>query len=244
MHLQSHENERVTVIETHGLNAEDIDGAIKEMMGVAAGSAATQPLFHVSISPHPDETMSAEDWKFAWDLYTERMGLEGLQYATVGHDKHDRHHQHRAYNRVHPATLKARNLSWTRVKNERIARELEVRLGHKIVPGKFNTAVIRQLEKEGLRDITNQLRDIGKAPTDGPAYSHGEWEQVKQGKPIDIERALLAEAWERSHDAESFKLAVEAAGFVIAQGVRQAVVINAECTPISLKRSINKARKQ
>lgn len=243
-HLQSDENERVTMIDTYGLNAQDIDGAIKEMMTVAAGSAATQPLFHVSISPHPDEIMTEKDWKFAWDLYTERMGLEGLQHATVGHDKHDRHHQHRAYNRVDPATLKARNLPWTRVKNERIARELEVRLGHKIVPGKFNAAVARQLEKEGLHDIADRLREIEKASSDGPAYTHAEWQQLKRGKPIDIERACLADAWERSHDAVSFQQALKVAGFVIAQGKRQVVVVNATGAVIPLKRAINQARKK
>ena len=54
-HLQKAENERVTVIATSGLLAQDIDGALMELDALGAMLRTDKTLYHGSINPSPGE---------------------------------------------------------------------------------------------------------------------------------------------------------------------------------------------
>lgn len=105
-HLESDENEKVTIKELNGVYSNSIQSALSEFQAISKGANAKQPLYHVSISPAPTETMSNKDWAKAWSEHDKAHGLEGLQYIEVEHAKNGRTHRHRVYNRIHPETRK------------------------------------------------------------------------------------------------------------------------------------------
>jgi hypothetical protein len=243
-HLISSENEQVTFIQSNGVYSLNIAGAISEMEAFAKISSAQKPLYHVSISPEQSANMSADDWKKTWALHDKIHGLDGLQFVEVQHEKNDRTHRHRVYNRVDPETGTARNLSWTRIKNERIARQLEVELGHTIIPGKHNRAVLTAIEKDGLTDVAEQLKHLAASAPAMPDFTHEEWQLAKRGAPIENVRVALAECWRNSDNAKSFEAALADKGFAIAQGDKVPVVVGLDGQEIPLLRAINVARKK
>ena len=125
-HLKSDENESVRVVGSQGIVASSsISGALAEMKAIGMASRCNKHLFHVSISPDADKNMTETQWKRAWELHDEVQGTKGLTYIEVEHCKKKRTHRHRVYERVDHDTGKAINLGWTRIKNERIARQLQ-----------------------------------------------------------------------------------------------------------------------
>jgi len=105
-HLESDENEKVTIKELNGVYSNNIHDAFAEFQAISKGSKSKQPLYHVSISPAPTETMSDKGWAKAWEVHDQTHGLKGLQYIEVEHSKNNRTHRHRVYNRINPETGK------------------------------------------------------------------------------------------------------------------------------------------
>lgn len=245
-HLMADENERAEVVDSHGVFSRDVAGILAEFEAVAKGTQARKHLYHVSVSPQESATMSPKDWARTWQLHDQTQGLNGLPFVEVEHEKHGRTHRHRVYTRIDPQTGKARNLDWTRIKNERIARQLEVELGHTITPGKHNRAVLSTLEGEGLTEIAQQLRAAGLASAAPaiPLYTHMEWQAAKRGAPIDQVREALAEAWHTSDSPQAFEAALAAQGFAIAQGDTQPVVVGIDGQVIPLLRAIKTGQKK
>src|SRR5262245_30208525 len=78
-HLQrTDQNERVTLIEIHGLAARDLDGALLEMDALGADLKTRRTLYHMSINPErgKDREMSYAEWDFAVQAARKKMGLE------------------------------------------------------------------------------------------------------------------------------------------------------------------------
>lgn len=245
-HLTSPVNERVTLIATFGVNSSDVAGAIAEMKMVAMGSCAKKYLYHVSASPEDGVEMTESDWERVWSLYDKEHGLHDLQYIEIEHEKNQRVHRHRVYNRVSLENLTAVNLSWTRLKNETVSRQLEVELGHSIIPGGNNRSVIKHLEKNGRLDIAEKLMQAGISDSHPSivSYTHKEWQSMSRGSPLDSMREMLADAWRSSDSSKSFMAAVTAYGFTIAQGDKTPVAIDPDGLVVPVLRAINVALKK
>ncbi len=177
-----------------------------------------------------------------FELYEQIHGLQDLQFLEVMHKKNERVHWHRVYNRVSPDTLVAQNLSWTKIKNERVCRQLEVEFGHQIIPGKNNRAVIHQLEKEGEKEAADKLRHLATVAPAVVSLTHAEAQQVKR-TPLKQVRTDLAEAWRISDDPEGFKQAVEEHDYAFTHGNKVPLAVDADGKKYPLLRSINAGRK-
>lgn len=247
-HLASDENERATVVNSGGVLAQDVAGALAEMEAMARGTRCIKYMYHVSISPEETARMSREDWVRTWALHDQVHGLKGLPFVEVEHAKRgrdgaERVHRHRVYCRV-DETGRARNLDWTRIKNERISRQMEAELGHAVVAGKHNLAVLSALRRDGLAELAEQLAPLADAAPSIPEYTHDEWQLAKRGANIDQVREALAEAWRSSDTPEAFEAALAARGFVLARGDRVPVAVGLDGQEIPLLRAINVARKK
>jgi hypothetical protein len=73
--------------------------------------------------------------------------------AVVQHDKPrasgsgNEQHWHLAVPEVHAETLQTLDSSFFKIRNEKVSRVCEIRLGHPVVPGRFNRKVFRELQK-------------------------------------------------------------------------------------------------
>ena len=245
-HLKSDENESVRVVGSQGIVASSsISGALAEMKAIGMASRCSKHLFHASISPASDKNMTESQWKRVWDLHDEVQGTKDLSYIEVEHCKNNRTHRHRVYERVDFITGYALNLSWTRIKNERIARQLEHELGHPVIQGKHNRSVSRILHKEGLIDIAVQLDSLGSKQPVATDYTHQEWQQKKSDKfSLDNVRSDLADSWQESNDTKSFEASLANRGYILAQGEKAVLAIGPDNTQYPLLRSINVAHKK
>ena len=130
------------------------------------------------------------------------------------------------------------------MKNEKISRILEVQLGHPIVKGKHNQAVIRALRDEGRHKIAEQLRSLTQQPINSALYDHKTWQAIKQGKPVDIARAIIVDAWRRTNYGNSFKQVLAESGLHVEMGKKALVVTDEHGDSIPLLRALNSARTQ
>ena len=122
-------NERVHVVETRGLVADDIEGAFQEMAGVASGTRAKNFFYVTSLNPCEHERLSSEQWNQAADTLERHLGLTGQPRLVVEHEKEGRTHRHVVWSRINLDTMTAISDSLTYPKHEAAAREIEQAFG-------------------------------------------------------------------------------------------------------------------
>jgi Relaxase/Mobilisation nuclease domain len=107
----------------------------------------SKPVFHISISLDPEESLSKEQWSEVADRYMPEMGFTNNQYLVVQH--HDRSHQHIhiVANRI---DLNSQTVSdwWSKKRTEKILRGIEKDYGLQVLPYSW--------EKADRRKSTNQ----------------------------------------------------------------------------------------
>lgn len=224
--VKTDENEVVRIVGGRGVAANDPHGAIAEMRGQSAAWTGKKYLDHAHISP--DRTMTDEEWQIAWNEYEKEFGLASAPYIEVAHSKANRHeHRHRAYLRVDAETnrlFSGHSDSNSKRRDEKVSRILEVKFGHKIIHGKHDVAVIRQLEREGLSDVAARVAE-GSEQVRGNAKS---WNEHQIAKRTGVERSVLiqevSEAWKQADSGRATITALEQSGYVVARGDRRDVV--------------------
>ncbi len=212
------------------MQEKNVFACLEDMELIAKVSPRCQKhLYHISVSPNAP--MSDADWTAFWQTYEAEFGLENLAYIEVTHDheNHDRPaHKHRVYERVDVALEKAVELSFTKVRNEKVARMMEYHLGHSITIGKHNRAVMLQLEKEGRAEITAWMQKGGAGKAERPVAekSHDDHQQEARTKlSIEQVKADLQEAWGRADNGKAFEAAIAEKGYGLVRGDRRDFVI-------------------
>ena len=85
-HLQKDENERVWIIGTQGIVAQDVDGALMEMDALGAGLKTGKTLYHMQINPAPtDPAMTPEQIDYAVMAALKKLELDNQPHIVVGH---------------------------------------------------------------------------------------------------------------------------------------------------------------
>lgn len=204
--LRADTNEKVRLLDLRGVAARDLPGAIAEMEAVAAGSRATKPLYHVSLSPEAHEVLTPAQWIEAADRLGEALGLDGHQRIIMFHKKDGREHVHVCWNRVDAETLKAAHHSHNYRTHEEVARALEREFG-------LNRTQGVHAEREGA-----------KKPRERPKTKESQQEARTGWKKEDAKTAIR-EAWEQGGNGAAFRDRMEAAGYRLAQGDRRDFVI-------------------
>ena len=129
-HLQRTDtNESVRMVETRGLLAGDINSALQEMAGMAAGARAKDFIYVASLNPRPDEHLTPEQWEQAADIAERHLGLSGQQRFIVEHEKEGRAHQHVVWLRIDMDSQTAISDSMSYRKHQQASREIEREFG-------------------------------------------------------------------------------------------------------------------
>lgn len=228
-HLRSDENERVTLVSVDGLLSTDIAGAIQEMRALAAGLTA-KGLFHFQISPGLGETWGPAQEVRAVALLVEEYGLQGQPMQVVRHAKdaqgvgRDDH--------LHVVALRVRENgplisdSYSRVRNEKVSRVLEFELGHKLIPGRHNKAVLARLRAEGRTDVVEWMQQATQVARPEAAKTFAEHQKEKRTgvKKADVASATLA-AWRGADCGKAFATAMDAQGLRLARGREGGIMV-------------------
>lgn len=219
----------VTISSSRQLPVSDnVRDALRIMQLMAKSSSrCRKDMYHISLSPN--HLMNDDDWLLAWEIYEQEFGLAHQPYIEVTHDKGDRPaHRHRVYERIDVASGKAVHLSHTRVRNEKVARQIEYALGHPLTVGKHNRTVMRQLTEDGKNDVVAWMQQgyADSCPRPDANLNHAEVQQVKRSAlSIEQVKAELQECFEHSVDGRSFQAAIADRSYVLARGDRRDSVI-------------------
>lgn len=207
VHLQRTDtNERMEIRELHGVAAEDLMGALREMDAVASGTRCKRPFYHASINTRADEAMTAEQWETAIDRLEDKLGLTDQPRAIVAHVKEGRAHVHVVWSRIDLEHMRAIPDSHNYRKHEEVARELEREFGHARVQG------------------AHAERDGEERPERTP--SHAEMQQAERsGIDPNAIKAELTELWHSTDGGKAFVAAVEEHGYILALGDRRTFCI-------------------
>lgn len=199
-------NERITLLETRGVIAEDLRGALVEMDAYAAGTKCEKSLYHAAMSPEPPHRLSPEQRSQAIDALEEKMGFSGHARVVVMHEKLGREHIHVVWTRIDIKTMKSISDSHNYRKHEEVARELERMFGHARVQGAHH-------ERDGI-----------KRPDRTPSRSELRQEE-RTGIKGKLVKAEVTALYKGSDTADAFKAALEDHGYVLAQGDRRDFVV-------------------
>lgn len=104
------------------------------------------PVFHVSLNPHPDDKLSDGELTSIAEEYIERMGYGDQPYIIFKHEDIDRHHIHIVSTRVNEQGKKI-NDKFERRKSKDITRDLEQKYGLK------PAEKVLKVEKQSLKKV-------------------------------------------------------------------------------------------
>lgn len=209
LHLMKDENERVQVHELRGFVSEDLVGAFKESYAISKATRCKQHLFSLSINPPKDTDIDDETFIDAIDQTEQRLGLVGQPRAIVFHEKRGtdgelRRHAHAVWCRIDTESMKAVQLSHSKLKLRDVSRDLHIQHDLKMPCGLINS-------KD--RDPRN--------------FTLAEWQQCKRSKkdPRDV-KDTFKDCWAISDSRASFAHSLEERGYILAKGRRGHVAVD------------------
>lgn len=148
-----------------GSGSVDIRRAYEDFMRwIPTSSRTERPMMHISLNPHPDDSLSDTDFTRLAHDYMQMMGLSDMPYMIYKHEDIDRHHVHIVALRVGTdgRCISDRNNFY---KNKKVCRELEQRYGlkpaerEKISPD----TPITKIDPNGdiKRQVANTVKMVG-----------------------------------------------------------------------------------
>ena len=211
--------QEVRLAEARGLAGYDIPGWFRQMEAVSFGTRCENYFYHASISPRADEALTEPQWDQAIDTLEHNLGLDGHSRFVVEHEKDGRTHRHVFWSRIDPDTMTAVSDSKTYRIHERTADELEQLFGHEATPRGHGPH--------------------GRNPDN--------WEVFRGKKhgfdPYAVGEELTA-LWHQCDTGKALAAAIEAHGYILAEGDRGLCVIDPSGKEHSLARRIDGARKR
>ncbi len=200
-HLGNAENnERVNLADIRGLAAKNIGQALYEMKAVASGTRCKNFFYHANLNPRDDEHLTATQWDTAVDTLERELGLEGQARFVVEHEKHGRVHRHVVWSRIDVDKMIAVKMDNDFAKHQAVSRQLEKEFG--LVPGQ---SVLGPETKKGQR----------------PERRPKPWETFrgqKTGVSVKDLKEEVTGLWRSADSGEAFVSALEAHGYILAQG--------------------------
>ena len=223
LHLLKDENDHVDLHELRGFVARDLRGAFNEAYAVSRGTRCKQYLFSCSLNPPATANVKTEDFEKAINRIEAELGLVGQPRAIVFHEKAGRRHAHCVWSRIRADDMKAVQLSYTRRKLMRIARELYIEHGWTMPRGLSQTKA-----------------------SDPRNFTLADWQQAKRtGQDPRTIKAALQDAWAISDSKAALIRALDERGFKLARGETKAfVVVDRHGEVYSLPRQIGLKTKE
>ena len=204
-HVKAEENERVTVIGTSGLLAQDIDGALMELDALGAMLKTKRTLYHASINPEPGERELTEiEHGIARTALLKGLGLENQPWIEIEHQKFGkdgvlRTHRHIVASRADLEHMRAIRADHNYRKHEQVARDLERQFGHAKVQG------------------AHIDRDGNGRPERTPTQA-----EMREAKISGIDsktaKAIVTGLWVATDSAQAMNAALESQGWKLAKG--------------------------
>lgn len=213
------DNEKITV-----LRGSEFD--VKAELGRAKAVGSQYTVRHLKISSYED--MTDEQLFSLVKKYAKEFKADSSKATIVRHDKPradskaSGHHYHVYFPEV-LANGKIMDSSFSKIREEKIARIAEMDFGHKPVVGKHNASVIKDLEKSGQKYYADIIRQNTPSldPKDAPdaSYSDKQFRRTKiSGIALNEVRQTLKELRINSESVGQMIESLDAHGMEIRKG--------------------------
>ena len=222
--LRGEENDAVTVVQG---TEEDIRCAFGDARSLGRKFAAR----HFIISPAV--ATSRDDALMIVGLLGREFSFDPATAIIVEHAKPRvvasafAIHWHALVAEQDPATGRTLSSRYSYLRNEKVARLAEARLGHPLVACSHATAVIDALISDGELELANAVRRASEAqhrPREG--FSRGVHQKGRRlGIDVPAARAAVRAAWETTATGDEFTGALEASGLHIRIGDKRGTFI-------------------
>lgn len=205
--LNTAENDHVTVHEVRGFATNDLTEALLEIAAISRGTRCKQYLFAVSLNPPEEADVPIEGFEAAIEQIERRLNLVDQPRLIVFHEKKGRRHCHVVWSRL-------------AVSRHNIGRMVAIPMNH--FKRKLQDISYILFLKNGWKLPAGMRRKEDKNPF---ALSREEYRQaVRLAEDAQALKGLFKALWEQSDSKAAFVSALEAHGFLLAQGDRRGFV--------------------
>ena len=214
-------NERIQILE-HISPYATLSETFQDWEILAEATNGEKYLYHAQISPEARYTMTPEQWERAADVLEKELGFTGQDRAIVLHEKDGREHAHVVWHKIDVENMTLLTDSWNYLAHERASKSLEEEFGHEMVPG-----------KHAKRDRDKQP-EFPRQETTEDEYQQGKRTGIS---PADRKAEIIA-LQAASDNAQSFKTALEEAGYILARGDRGYTLVDENGDHFNLARQL------
>lgn len=205
--LNTAENDHVTVHEVRGFVTHDLTEAILEIAAISKGTRCKQYLFAISLNPPEEADVPIEGFEAAIEQIERRLKLVDQPRIIVFHEKKGRRHCHVVWSRL-------------AVSRHNLGRMVAIPMNH--FKRKLQEISYILFLKNGWKLPAGMRRKEDKNPF---ALSREEYRQaVRLSEDAQALKGLFKALWEQSDSKAAFVSALEAHGFLLAQGDRRGFV--------------------
>ncbi|MCP1237756.1 hypothetical protein NKW55_14345 [Gluconobacter kondonii] len=182
------------------------DYLLKDWMKEAKREGIRYGLRHIAFNP--SEAMTDQQLSdFAGDICRE-LGADPERMTFVIHQKDGKTHGHLLLPEWQEDHVLSSKFSWVRL--EKLARLTEVRLGHALVPGRHDKAIVKALKEGGEHDAARKVEALiptEKTPPPVAAYtSQARRMAERQDFDLPTARRQIITFWEKSeNDLRKFR---------------------------------------
>lgn len=238
-------NESIEMGESRGLISGDIHSQVMEVTELASVRGHKKPVYHCHLDWPREVEMTDGMRADFWSRFEREFGLENQPFASQIHIKNGRPHEHRQYSRL-LENGKVATMSDDFARREKICRAFEHDHQMDMVKGRFNRRVASELRAEGRPDVADAMEEKGLlAGRPGQSNLSPKQRQQLERTGIDpgaVGVAALA-AWKASDSGEAFQTALHEQNLHLAQGQKNAVLVDASGSVHSLPRLLGTASK-
>ncbi|MEN3167836.1 relaxase/mobilization nuclease domain-containing protein [Gluconobacter sp. OJB] len=182
------------------------DYLLKDWMKEAKREGIRYGLRHIAFNP--SEPMTDQQLSdFAEDICRE-LGADPERITFVIHQKDGKIHGHLLLPEWQDSHVLSSKFSWARL--EKLARLAEVKLGHALVPGRHDKAIVKALKEAGENEAASKVEALipmEKTPPPVAAYtSQARRMTERQNFDLPIARREIMTFWEKSeNDLRKFR---------------------------------------
>jgi hypothetical protein len=230
-HLAKTENEIAILAEIGNLIADNLSEAIEVMEVYRSASPANTALHHITINPARD--LKRERLIEAVHRVRLELDPDGERpFAIVIHQKKraevggSKEHAHLILAGV-DARGKALDDGWTKVRTERVARELEYDLGERALLGRHHRAVLRALSKTRPEVYLWLLDAFGADPEKPQSAISPSARDLARGQNLNLPKAKanVRSVWQTANTFDEFRAGLNRVGLRIDPGKKPGVFI-------------------
>jgi hypothetical protein len=208
---------------------EDISDAFRDARKRGSKFAVRHWIISPEFSITDEQALQVVDWLAGEFIFAPLSATVAKHLKLRADESKSDSHYHVLVNEVDPATGRILSSSQNYARHEKISRCSEIFIGHPVISGKHNDAVIAALRREGSDKIADDLENAFRSNSNQSpreAFTSSDHQRTARlGIDLPYLRSAVADIWKRTDNRASLEAALSDLSLVIAAGDRDGIYI-------------------